>query len=520
MRRALSKVPKPQDDLYKALTRSWDEALKLAEEKDEMLDRFFPAEQLAESQWSATNPYSPNPEQDAQALAAVLREWLIRDVNVYGRWAESEALEFARLALTFYQEEFAADLVEPDGLLSQAFMVKGINEIRALTLQALPLLRQIAAKEGDHHSEVMHALGEGLDRNFQRVFHEFAELKTALTNPYVAPVKERWIGLPNTHDQILSRTPQAQALLDALSTEGPAIVSITAPPGFGKSAVFTLALRFLFAGGEPPQDKLTGIAVLDAKAEVPGVVTFARLLARITGWQDAAAKFASLADGQMDSRLRRLFFDFLRQSRSVWLIVENAEAVLAPAASTNLSRDFRDLLSEWCNYDHHAKLLLLTRHAVYPEPKGHRRLSAVEEVLIGGLPLDDAIRVLRQRLKDTRFCTAAETLLGQIAQKLHRVPMALEQFAAYLSKQAEGIELDQRFVEQNDLLRLDPSEQLPRVIRENLNLLDTTSLFVLRVVAWAAMPVPSSGLLALHSDASALLTRLVRSNQLSASEGT
>ena len=37
LRRALSKVPKPKDDLYKALSRTWDEALKLAEENDDAL---------------------------------------------------------------------------------------------------------------------------------------------------------------------------------------------------------------------------------------------------------------------------------------------------------------------------------------------------------------------------------------------------------------------------------------------------------------------------------------------------
>src|SRR5579859_6573752 len=73
LRRALNKVPKPPGDLYAALTKSWDDALKLAVENDDALEYFFPAEQFAESHWSATNPYSPNPDQDSQALANVLR---------------------------------------------------------------------------------------------------------------------------------------------------------------------------------------------------------------------------------------------------------------------------------------------------------------------------------------------------------------------------------------------------------------------------------------------------------------
>ena len=38
---------------------------------------------------------------------------------------------------------FADDLVDPDGLLNQSFTVKGINEIRAFTQQAFPLLQEI-----------------------------------------------------------------------------------------------------------------------------------------------------------------------------------------------------------------------------------------------------------------------------------------------------------------------------------------------------------------------------------------
>lgn len=51
LRRALSKVPQTQDDLHKTLTKTWDEALKLAVENDDALERFFPAEQFAESHW-------------------------------------------------------------------------------------------------------------------------------------------------------------------------------------------------------------------------------------------------------------------------------------------------------------------------------------------------------------------------------------------------------------------------------------------------------------------------------------
>ncbi|HEY6346349.1 MAG TPA: tetratricopeptide repeat protein [Bryobacteraceae bacterium] len=355
-------------------------------------------------------------------------------------------------------------------------------------------------------------------------------VREALANARLAPVKERWINLPNTKKQILARDHEAQRLLDALREEGPAILSIAAPPGFGKTAVFSLALRMAFSHGDPPETELSGIAVLDAKVDAPGIAAFSSLLGRVTGLQDTAARFASAAGAsagngrENGARLRSLFFDFLRQAGKIWLVVENAEAVLAPAAQAGGSGDFRDLLKDWCKHDHEAKLLILTRHApdFAPDlaPEGHRALRRIEGTLLGGLPEPAAVDLLRRLLKDTRFRETAESLLLQTVQKLHRVPMAIEQFAAYLRQREQGVELDQRFLDQNDLLRLDISEQLLSIVAQNLDLLDSPSLDLLRLVAWAAMPVPQSGLMAYRPDAAQLLTSVVRSNQLSALEGT
>ena len=157
---------------------------------------------------------------------------------------------------------------------------------------------------------------------------------------------------------------------------------------------------------------------------------------------------------------------------------------------------------------------------MHPSPECHHGLSDVEQALLGGLPEDAAVQLLRQRLADTRFRQTGESLLRQIVQRLHRVPMALEQFAGYLHWNEQGVDLDQRFVEGNDLLRLHPSEQMLRIIRENLNLLDAPSLNLVRVVAWAGMRVPRSGLMGLRKDGAALLTRLIRSNLLLVHEGT
>jgi hypothetical protein len=117
-------------DPYHNLFRSWDTLLQQAETDANALERFFPAE-FADSQWDATNAYSLNLDEDARALAGFLQELRKAD-QIYTHWTEDQALDFAGKALPYYQRAFADDLAgDSNGLLMQAFTVKGVNQIRA-----------------------------------------------------------------------------------------------------------------------------------------------------------------------------------------------------------------------------------------------------------------------------------------------------------------------------------------------------------------------------------------------------
>ncbi|MGA3018102.1 MAG: hypothetical protein ABSF62_13360, partial [Bryobacteraceae bacterium] len=119
-------------DPYDALFQGWDRLLQQAEAGGDALEELFPAEQFEESQWEATNPYSPNLDADARDLATLLREWLVAENAAYSLWSENISLDFARKALPYYQQAFADDLAgDSNGLLFRAFTVKGINQIRA-----------------------------------------------------------------------------------------------------------------------------------------------------------------------------------------------------------------------------------------------------------------------------------------------------------------------------------------------------------------------------------------------------
>ncbi|MBI3682149.1 MAG: ATP-binding protein, partial [Acidobacteria bacterium] len=201
LRRALPTVPKPPGKLYERLSASWDRTLALAVEDDGALERLFPAEVFAESHWRATNPYSPNLEEDSSALAGLLREWLIQDAGLYRQWTKEESVQFAQKALPFYQQAFADDLIESDGLLSQAFTVKGINEIRAFTLRALPLLQQLTKEQRVNHAEVMQALRKLLEAK-PRPKPFPSNIPSRLNRPFVGRDRdlatiERMLGSPS-----------------------------------------------------------------------------------------------------------------------------------------------------------------------------------------------------------------------------------------------------------------------------------------------------------------------------------
>jgi iron(II)-dependent oxidoreductase len=160
LRRAIASVPKPPDIIYDSLPKVWDEMIGAALKDNELLDRLFPAEVFAESHWQMTNTYSPTPAQDAEALAVFLREWLTNDSKLLRLWSQEQALEFATQTLPVYQQAFADDLVKEGSALLQAFTIKGINEIRAFTVEAMPLMQQLVRQQQAGFAEIMDVVSE------------------------------------------------------------------------------------------------------------------------------------------------------------------------------------------------------------------------------------------------------------------------------------------------------------------------------------------------------------------------
>src|ERR1700730_3737922 len=82
LHRALTQVAaKPPTALYDALMSNCETLLQQAETDDEALNQLFPVD-FAEPQWEATNTYSPNQDEEARDLAAVLSGCLNINQNI------------------------------------------------------------------------------------------------------------------------------------------------------------------------------------------------------------------------------------------------------------------------------------------------------------------------------------------------------------------------------------------------------------------------------------------------------
>jgi tetratricopeptide (TPR) repeat protein len=426
---------------------------------------------------------------------------------------------FSQHWFEFFSFNFQTQAQEPAvAALLTGKLFHELRDAQGELLDARAILEALAGSE--------QRIREDIAASRADVTARLARIEASLARGVQTSQPERYINIPNMRARVLGRDLEARRLLQALREPGPAVIAVVAPPGFGKSWLFSRTMAM--ADAEAAQTPLAGAAVLDTHAARPVIAEFASLLGRLTGLQETSSRFESgiweKAAPEQQTALRDRFFDFLRQAGPVWLVVENAERALLPG----LSAEFRALLQAWNQKGHDAKLLLLSRQPVHPAPNGYRHLQNVEAALRDGLPPTAALELLRNALEDTRFHNAPGALLVEITRRLHCVPLALEQFAGYLKAKEAQIELTPGWVKSSDLLRLFDPEQMERfivpLVEEHLSLLDETTRQLLWALAWAQGPIPEPGVLALATElnpdrAATLVTRLPKTNLVTRTEG-
>ena len=375
LNQAQSKIPGLPADPYHALFRSWDLLLQQAETGGNALERFFPADQFAESQWQAINSYSPNPQEDAHALETLLQSLLVADAT-YTRWSEEEALDFARKALPYYQQAFADDLAgDSNGLLFRAFTVKGVNQIRAR-------VEQLAAENRDLH---------------QKTHDKLDEIRELIQPRPIDPGKVRTWSLPIPTGYFVGRDQFLEDLHEKLQTKRK--VLIHASGGFGKTqAALAYVLRF---GGY--YDDVVWVRAADAQS------LFESYRAIAAGLGLPPQKEPTEAEVQRAVKI------WLAGQPGVLVVFDNLD-------DPSLAKDY------WPVGDPKPFLLATSQK---------RDVSELERMEPLGLDVwepAEALDFLMRRTRRSGLDEAERTAAEKLAEETGYLPLALEQAGVYIAK--------------------------------------------------------------------------------------
>src|ERR1017187_3960683 len=424
LNQARLKIPGLPADPYHALFKSWDLLLQQAEAGGDALEELFPAEQFAESQWEATNPYSPNLDEDARDLATLLRQWLAG--ASYKRWSEAEALDFARKALPYYQQAFADDLAgDSNGLLFRAFTAKGIDQIRAFTTEIRGSLEKAHGK---------------LDLILERVQPRPLD-----------PGKVRTWGLPIPTDYFVGRDQFLDDLHEKLQTKRK--VLIHAPGGFGKTqAALAYVLRF---GGY--YDDVVWVRAADGQS-------------LFESYRAIAAGLGLLPQEEpTDAEVQRAVKIWLAGQPGVLVVFDNLD-------DPSLAKDY------WPVGDQKPFLLATSQKRDVSE------LERMEPVGLEVWEPAEALDFLMQRTGRTELDEAERTAAEKLAEETGYLPLALEQAGVYIAKdevsfalylltyQREHLKLLEKYGPQAGVYRLSVAptwqasmERVPAAARELLS---------------------------------------------------
>ena len=377
------------------------------------------------------------------------------------------------------------------------------------------------------HTDIGHQIAEGTHKILSSISGGIA----AAARP--APLTTETILLDvNPNKRIFAREDEAALLRRTFARDDVRIVSIVAPPGFGKSSVFLLAARRIGEESPPTGDSrsggLTGIVLLDLrrKDNQDFLASLADRVQRITRVEPPS--LGILPEGEKSVA----FLKYLASAGSFWLALDNAEEFL-----DSRRPEFLVFLKEFCRLGHSSRIVLLSRSAwaAAQNPPLHVTLAEIRDALREGIPEEDAMALFRQCFSSgegSRFALLADPLVRGIVTRLHRMPMAIEQFAGYLNARAAEFPEGNRFereIRNSNLLRLfnpeNPEAFLLGVIRAHVEHLSAREQSLLTLVAWAGMPVPHSGLSAVdrafHADAAtSVLTQLANSGLLERTAGT
>ena len=321
---------------------------------------------------------------------------------------------------------------------------------------------------------------------------------------------ERLVNLPDLSQRIYGRDREANLVLKALLGNERA-VAIIAPPLFGKTALLVRVLQLVTDGRELRAPGLNAIAVLNCRDVARDLAAMARELGRLRGesWEEVAR--AQLLPREKAHEV----WKGLDPVRRAWIVLENFEELLeAPGNPEVREQEVRAFVEMFFERQSAHKLLVLSRYM--PRLPGLRPFAEIAEGLRRGLQPEQAVALLRTEGNDCGFDRAPESVLHELAARLHFMPFGLRlavEFVRYRSAECTP----QSLLERPEFEAFRNEELEPRFARILRGLLESLSQQAQRLLRWLAFlpaPLPRTALEALAEDGRLQVTLVALHNSV------
>lgn len=303
---------------------------------------------------------------------------------------------------------------------------------------------------------------------------------------------------PTLKGCFVDRIVEQQTLNICMRSFDQKIVFIVAPGGFGKTEL-TLKMLHDLTDGEPNKivDKtVNGVLYLTC---LRGDLTLGRIFSEtgiMIGKQTLLQNVFADRTIPLDAKISR-FFSEIDFAGNYWLVLDNFEDMLDPLDDTIRDQELLDFI-DYASQKARKTRILVTSRVV---PKLSERRSAEIIDLSSGIPVEHAVRYLKEEGKPYGLDKEDESTLKEIVERIHCIPKALESLIGYMDQQyPEKISLKELLTDSalfSDFDLHDNQEGLKRLISQQLLTLSTESRKVINALSIYYKAVPNEAVLSL-----------------------
>lgn len=252
------------------------------------------------------------------------------------------------------------------------------------------------------------------------------------SEPIAGAPRSALINLPNLRTRVYGREREADVLLAELTSSGSqSVVPLVAPPGFGKSEVVRKLLQEVVKGMAPTHPEVQAIVAWDCRDPLTLTRMASMLAGLLPSWdRNVFLEQTTNPARSVGQRIAHLL-DALADIGNVWLLWFNAEAILDESfriTDPEIEQFVQLLLTR-----HHTCRLLIETRLLPVLGSGRLEPSRASETLRNGMPPETALAWLQAARRDLECLSGcADTLLKELAQRVHFVPLWIQSVISYV----------------------------------------------------------------------------------------